>query len=71
VTGADVDGQAVELVAFGNAPGNKVRADWQLDLLRRLWKAHPEAFGRQLMELYAEKTLEQPWTVTKKRKRAG
>jgi hypothetical protein len=71
---ANDDGQAAEpggRVRFGDAPGNSIPAEWVGPLLRRLHAAHPEAFGRQLLELYAELRLGQAWTVTKKRQRAG
>ena len=68
------DGQARELdgrIRFGPAAGNSIPADWAGPLLRRLHDAHPAAFGKQLMELYAEIRLGQALTVAKKRTRAG
>jgi hypothetical protein len=58
-------------VRFGSAPGNTIPADWAQPLLRRLHDRHPEAFGRVLMELYAEIRLGQAWTVTRPRQRRG
>lgn len=58
-------------VTFGPADGNSIPEDWAQPLLWRLHEAHPAAFGRQLLELYAERRLGQAWTVTKKRQRAG
>ena len=68
----DNDRQADELagrVKFGPAAGNSIPADWAEPLLCRLFAAHPEAFGRQLHELYDERRLGLGLTVTKKRKR--
>lgn len=68
------DGQELEdagRIRFGSAPGNTIRAEWAEPLLRRLHDAYPAAFGKQLMELFAEQTLGQAWTVTKPRKKRG
>jgi hypothetical protein len=76
---AELEDQAVTLdsieaqqrVSFGPAQGNSIPLDWAEPLLWRLYAAHPEAFGKQLMALYGERRLGQAWTVTKPRKRAG
>lgn len=69
------EGQELELepgrVRFGPAPGNTIPESWAQPLLERLHRAHPEAFGRQLMELYAELRLGQAWTVTRPRRKRG
>lgn len=63
--------QADELgrVKFGPAAGNSIPADWAAPLLQRLFAAYPEAFGKQLHELYDERRLGLGLTVTKRRKR--
>jgi hypothetical protein len=43
--------------------------EWAPLLLQRLYRAHPAAFGKQLMELYAEQRLGQDLTATKRRER--
>lgn len=58
-----------ERVQFGPAAGNSMPAEWAPLLLRRLYTAHPAAFGKQLMELYAEQRLGQPLTVARRRDR--
>lgn len=66
------EGQELEdagRIRFGSAPGNTIPEAWAGALLRRLHDKYPAAFGKQLMELYAELTLGQAWTVTKPRQK--
>jgi hypothetical protein len=58
-------------VQFGPAAGNSIPADWVEPLLARLWAAHPEQFGQQLMELYLEMRLDglEGFRVTRTRNR--
>jgi hypothetical protein len=63
--------EAQQRVSFGPAPGNSIPLDWAQPLLWRLHAAHPAAFGKQLVELYAERRLGQAFTVTTKRRRGG
>jgi hypothetical protein len=72
-TPSELDGQAHELgngrIQFGAAAGNTIPADWAAPLLRRIHDRHPAAFGKILMEYYAEVRLGQALTVTRARQR--
>lgn len=68
--------QAAELttrpgyVRFGPAEGNQLPEDWLEAFLANMWARHPAAFGRVLMEMTAEITLDgQAWTIGVPRKR--
>ena len=72
----ELDGQAHELddtgrIRFGSAPGNTIPEEWAAPLLRRLHDRMPAAFGKVLMEYYAQVRLGQSLTVTRARQRRG
>lgn len=69
-------GQADELdepgrIRFGAAPGNTIPEGWAAPLLRLIHDRHPAAFGKILMEYYAQVRLGQALTVTRARQRRG